>query len=375
MAGVIHDVNQMLAVVIGRAGLLLSRGPDLELEANLQAMELAARDATSMLLRVNSSAEDPPTGEVPWVSLRQTVAEAGMLIAPPGGASWSKDTDSAWSLEIGIPADLAAGIPAQIVREVLNNLLLNSLEASPDGVGIQVAGTARQSRVLLTFADDGPGLSETVRATLFQPGHSTSELPGRGIGLAGCRNLLRKWGGELRLGGQKGPGAVFELDLPEAGTAVTTAGAAAGQVQPGRSVLIVDDELAVREMLGDVMAELGCTVALARDSVQALEIFVPGGFDVVILDQSLPGMQGEELAGFLRRKDPAVAIILASGWGKEKILAGVDPDHVDLTTVKPLEMSKMVALLSEGATLVDRRRGTDIKDGTLDSKSGREKER
>ena len=385
LAGVVHDVNQMLAVVIGRAGLLLRRGPGDRWEENLRAVELAARDAAAMLSRVSGSTAGRPPGEVSCASLRETATEAGILITPRGEVSWGTEADSVWSLANEIPAGLSADLPAQVVREVLNNLLLNSLEAAPDGVRIRISGAVRENRALLTFADDGPGLPESARAKLFQPGPSTSGLPGRGLGLAACRKLLLGWGGEMRLAESRGPGAVFELDLPRGGSTFGAQGAVsqpAGEptegVTPGhsrRSILIVDDELAVREMLGEVMAELGCDVALAKDAAQALEVFAPGTLDVVFLDQSLPGMQGDELAGLLREMDSAVAIVLASGWGREKMLGAVDPGHVDLTAVKPLEMSKMVDLLAEGAALADRRRAAGGEDGNGNSQPGREAKR
>ncbi len=375
LAGVIHDVNQMLAVILGRTGLLLRRGQDVELEKNLRTIELAARDAATMLARVNGYSESAADEDDPLVPLRQTAAESGMLISPAGGSGWEEDSGSKWSLKNDIPADLATDIPSQVVREVINNLLLNSLEAGLDGIRIRISGQERENRVVLVFIDDGPGLPETARANLFQPGTSSSGQPGRGIGLAGCRALLQKWGGDLHWVESMDSGAMFELDLPKAsprspgGQAVTTT---AGKstcldrtTQPRRSVLIVEDELTVREMLEEVMTELGCTVTLARDSDQALDIFAPGTFDLAFLDQSLPGLQGQELAGLLRQQDSAVAIVLFSGWGREKVLAEVDTRDVDLTATKPLELSKMMDLLSAGSALVDRRRADGNQIGDL----------
>ncbi len=142
----------------------------------------------------------------------------------------------------------------------------------------------------------------------------------------------------------------------------------------GRSVLIVEDEPAVREMFGEMMIELGCEATLVRDSAQALDVFASDTFDVVFLDQSLPGMQGDELASILRDRDPAVAIVLVSGWGRENVLAGADTNHVDLTAAKPLEILRVVELLSEGSALAERRRATPGRAGNLDSKPEKEAE-
>ena len=369
LAGVIHDVNQMLAVVMGRAGLLLHRGRNKELEVDLHAIELAARDAAAMLARIGGAAPDSSAPEADCAPLRKTVADAGLLITPGGGASWGMP---GWRLGNEVPADLAADVPAQVVREVLNNLILNSLEAAPAGVEIQVTGGLRGDRAVLVFTDNGPGVPEVRRANLFQPGGSSSGEPGRGIGLAGCRNLLQRWGGDLTLLEHADTGAGFELDLPRAESVSPAEQAAVPHAGPtGRSVLIVDDEPAVRDMLGEVMTELGCVVTQARDADEALAVFSPGTFDVVFLDQSLPGRQGDELAAIIRGRDPVVAIALATGWGREKILAELDPEHVDLKAVKPLDMSKMMDLLSRGSALADERRTAALKDDLGDVESGR----
>lgn len=360
LAGAVHDVNQMLAVVAGRAGLLRRRGPGPDWDANLRAMELAAQDAASILARLVAGEPDCDGGEGPAAVLREAVDDAGLLIIPPTGEPWDNAGTGDWRLENGLPADLAAALPAQVVREVLNNLLLNSLEASPGGVTVTCTGAIRNGRAFLLVRDNGPGLPAAVRSEVFRPGFSTSMEPGRGVGLAACRALLQRWHGDLRVAGQDGPGAAFELELPLAGQPDATVDSAPAADAHGaratRRVLIVDDESAVRDMLSEVMAELGCRVTTARNSAEALAEFVPGAYDLVVLDQSLPGMQGDELAARLRENDPAVAIVLATGWGREQALSGVNPKHVDLTATKPLALSKIMELLADGSALTGGRR-------------------
>jgi CheY-like chemotaxis protein len=375
LAGAIHDVNQMLAVITGRAGLLLRRGPGSDWEKNLRAVELAARDAGAILARLDSGEAVPGSDREFETRLRDAVAEAGLLIGPPTGEPWSEDEGATWILENEVPEDLLAAMPGQIVREVLSNLLLNSLEASSQGVAVKVSSTIQNRCAVLVYRDNGPGLPKAIMESMFQPGRSTSGDAGRGIGLAGCQALLRRWTGDLRLADEQGSGAAFEVHLPLTDTVYAPdESTAPPHVQPARSVLIVDDEMSVRDMLADVMAELGCHVAQAKDSGEALALFGPGAFDMVFLDQSLPGMLGDELAGVLREKDPAVAIVLATGWGREKALDGVNPDHVDLTAIKPLAMQKMVELLSEGSALADRRRKLFGPEGHGNTISEREKE-
>ena len=122
------------------------------------------------------------------------------------------------------------------------------------------------------------------------------------------------------------------------------------------TILVVDDEPAVRDMLSDVLAELDCRVTAVRDAKSALERFVPGEFGLALVDQSLPGLSGLELAAKLRERDPCLAVGLITGWGQEELLASVDPDIVDMTATKPLEWTRIIGLLDKGESLNRQRR-------------------
>jgi len=360
LAGAMHDVRQMLAVISGRAGVLLARVTDDPCRESLRAIELAALDAGFILDRLDRASRGEAAGEPESAPLRQSAEDAVLLITPPDGAEWNADPAGRWFLENEIDGNLVVAMPAQNIREVLGNLLLNALEASPEGVTIRLAGERRDDRVVITLTDDGPGVPAQAREAIFEAGVSTSGRAGRGVGLAGCRRLLARWAAELRLAPPPSTGAAFELDLPLADGEPATSDA----VDTSRTVplpdecrvLIVDDERAVREMLTDVMAELGAMAIAARSATEAMAAFEPDAFDLVVLDQSLPGTQGDELAARLRASDAAVAVALITGWGGDEKLAAADPAHVDLTARKPLDIGKMKELLAEGAALTARRR-------------------
>lgn len=366
-SAVAHDVNQMLAVILGRVGLLLSRQPDGQARAHLQAIELACRDAAAIVARLR-----PVAGQQTASSClpADQVAAAVDLIQPPAGP-WlsSRPLDAPagrWALIADVPADLAAAVPAQVLREVLVNLLLNALEAAPGGGTITVTARACGARVQLRVADDGPGFptapagGDEVRA---------GGRPGRGIGLAGCRQLLARHGGLLSVEPAPAGGAVVILDLPGAGmpaidptgvaAARGTEAAAVRELSTGERVrvLVVDDEPAVREMLADVLAELGCAVATAPDAGSALADFRAGDFQIALLDQSLPGMAGAQLAAALRASDPCLAVFLMTGWGNEDALAAANLRDVDFTARKPIAFDRLKGLLEEAADLYRRRRG------------------
>lgn len=365
-AGAVHDINQMLGVITGRAELLMHREAAGPFQEDLQAIALAAHDAAAMLRRYHRGIpHEARDGQEAAVNLHSAAEAVALLIRPAAGRRWTEPadgpTETGWVFERDVPQHLFTSVPGQVVREVLSNLLVNALEVLPDGGHILLDAMADPERVILTVADDGPGLDKETARRIFEPGFTTHEGEFRGIGLAGSRQLLKCFDGRLNISPHRGPGAMFMLDLPrvqpppEKDTPKEPIGGDRLQVA-GLRVLVVDDEPSVRDMLGDVLAELKCEVACAGNAAKAIEIFKPGGFDLAIIDQTLPGATGLNLASDLRERDARLVVALISGWGQEEVLAGADPAVVDMVATKPLEWKRITEILDKAAGLVIQRK-------------------
>jgi len=368
-AGAVHDVNQMLAVIMGRAELLQQREVSDSRREDLGAIILAAGDAAAMLKRLQRGLPPPQgQGDQAAVNLREAAQAVSLLIRPEKTRRWAQPEDDpgpqSWVFDLAVPADLFTSVPGQVVREVLSNLLVNALEVLPDGGIIRVDAGADQGRVVMTVTDNGSGLDKETAHRIFEPGFTSSNGEFRGIGLAGSRQLLKCYDGRLDLGPDQGPGAQFQLDLPsvEHTSGVPESGTSPPVGQDSRPVsfpvLVVDDEPAVRDMLSDVLTELECRVTAVPDAKSAIDRFVPGEFGLALLDQTLPGQSGLELAARLREKDSCLAVVLITGWGQEEVLASVDPAIVDMTATKPLEWTRIIELLDRGESLNRQRRET-----------------
>jgi len=363
-AAVVHDVNQMLGIILGRAGQLRERASDAGQRQGLEAIIQAAGDAGLMLLRLTGDGPcDDPGVEMAIRPLVDHVRTSASLVQPPAGQGWATSAESAersWRLEIDVAAALATSVPGAVVREVLNNLLLNALAALPEGGRIAISADDRSvSSIRLLVADDGCGIGADVRDRIFTAGFTTSGVVGRGVGLAGCRQLLRQYGADLQLAPDGGPGSIFVLDLPTAAAAPVDenpepAEGVGSEIEA--TVLVVDDEPGLREMMADVLEAWGCQVSSFSSGEAALAEFAGERYDLVVIDQSLPGMNGQTLAARLRTIDPAVSTVLVSGWGNEQVLAGADPQVVDFTARKPLETERIRELVRLGAAMTGRRR-------------------
>ncbi len=366
-AGVVHDVNQMLAVIMGRAELLKQREGSASRREDLEAIILAVGDAAAMLKRLQRGLPPPQgQGDQAAVNLRDAARAVSLLIRPEKTRRWVLPEEDpgqqSWVFDLAVPEDLFTSVPGQVVREVLSNLLVNALEVLPDGGIIRIDAGADQGRVVMTVTDNGPGLDKKTAHRIFEPGFTSRDGEFRGTGLAGSRQLLKCYDGRLEIGPDQGPGAQFRLDLPRmeptspvTGTEISRP---AGQDSRPASfpVLVVDDEPAVRDMLSDVLTELDCRVTAVRDAKSAMDRFVPSEFGLALVDQTLPGTSGLELAAWLRERDPCLAVVLITGWGQEQILATVDSAIVDMTATKPLEWTRIIELLDRGESLNRQRR-------------------
>ena len=153
--------------------------------------------------------------------------------------------------------------------------------------------------------------------------------------------------------------AAFGLELPAAETRVPTATTRDEALAPGvesGAVVVVDDDVAMREMMNDVLQALGQQVTVLPDATAALAVCDAGTWQVAFVDVKLPDRSGRDLAEQLRRRDPALAVVLVSGWGTDIDEAATDPS-VDLTARKPLSLSTITRLLESGQRLNRRRRG------------------
>src|SRR5438132_425031 len=223
------------------------------------------------------------------------------------------------------------GRPAALT-EAMTNLILNALDAMPDGGTLRIA--TRQERggpVTITVGDSGVGMSEAVRQRVFEPFFSTKGEAGSGLGLSMAYSIVRRHGGDIHVDSQPGRGATFTLTFP----------AARERAKPGRParpetawrrarVLVVDDEPKVLATLAELLQSTGHTVIPAPSGAAALAAYAPGHFDAVLTNLGMAGMNGWEFAERLRAVDPNVAILFITGWG----LREEDQDRLDTLKVR-----------------------------------------
>ncbi len=312
LAGVAHELNNPLAIVMGRASLLESKcdaGSEIASDA-LRIREAAERCGRIVRTFLDMARRRPTQRSS--VALADVVRAAAELL---GYAYRSHAIDLQLLLDPALPRVRAD--PDQLCQVVLN-LLVNAQQALAAVEGprqVTVSSGCTFDGVWLRVADNGPGLADAVRERIFESFFTTkAEGLGTGIGLSVSRALVHEHGGELVLEpATAGSGACFRLDLPiEAAAAPPTApaGSSAAPVQEVAALarlLVVDDEAEIASMLRDMLEHAGYEASTAASGAMALEMLDMARFDAIVCDLHMPAMDGAALWREVSTRHPRLA--------------------------------------------------------------------
>jgi PAS domain S-box-containing protein len=326
LAGVAHELNNPLAIVLGRASLLeekceqldgLSTDQQAGLRADAQRIREAADRCGRIVRTFLNMARSKPPQRAP-VAFNELVQAATEMLA----YTW-RSHGITLELQLADALPQVNADPDQIGQVVLN-LLVNAQQAlaSSQGprrvrvsTGLERPRPDREPRVWLRVADSGPGIEPDLAEKIFEPFFTTkAEGIGTGLGLAVSRSLAREHGGNLGLEFlppvQSLGGACFRLTLPLSGEAgpPTASTPLDENLQAERSrVLVVDDEAEVAELIRDMLESAGHEVAVAESGAVALELLDTARFDAIVSDLRMPDMDGAALRREVQRQHPALA--------------------------------------------------------------------
>ncbi len=316
LAGVAHELNNPLSIVVGRAALLQSSTADPAVLAQARTIASAAdRCARIVKTFLELARQRPPA--------RRQVDLAVMIDDTMGLLGYGLRAAGivfAVEVEAGLP-ELWAD-PDQLAQ-VLINLVVNAQHAlaqRPEPRRLKVAAShdAGVDAIVLAVADNGPGISPAIRSRIFDPFFTTKPVgEGTGLGLAMSLGHVRSHGGSLDIEQTPGGGATFVVRLPRTapGGAAAEAAASASPPSARRRVLIVDDEPEIAELLRDILAADGHAVGMAQGGEEALRRLAAEPFDLVLSDLMMPGLDGPGLWRELQalQPDPLPRFVLVTG--------------------------------------------------------------
>ena len=318
--GIAHDFNNLLQAILGYAQLMArSPGNADVVRRGLDVIEKAANGGAETVRRIQKFARLRPDEPFVTMDLNQVVRDSLAITRPrweekkvKGGVPLQLE------LELG-PVPVVMGRPAEL-NEVITNLVLNAIDAMPKGGTLRIRTRLGDHRhALITVADTGMGMSEEVRKKVFDPFFTTKGEEGTGLGLSVSHSIVERHGGDLKVDSRPGEGTTFTITLPigMSPSGEATPGGEPGIERKGR-ILLVDNDPQVLSILGEMLKDAGHHVLPVPSGPEALRVFVPSGFDLVITNVGMPEMSGWDVAEQLRARDPNVPVIFITGWGLQE---------------------------------------------------------
>ena len=343
-SGMAHHLNNLFAVILGRLETLLVKVPDQEARRYLEIVQRAAQDGAEVVRRVQRFSRVQPVSRTVPVDLNQLAQEVLELTRP----RWHNEAllrqiriDTA--LDLGTIRPVAGELAP--LREVLMNLLLNGIDAMPDGGRLILKTWMTGPDVHCAVSDTGAGMSEEVRHRALDPFFTTKGPKSTGLGLSVTYGIVQRHNGKLEIDSAPGRGTIVTITLPAMGTAMSAPATAASPALPAPShlrVLIVDDEPEVRSALADMLGIAGHTAFQAAGGREALAWLEAGQpVDLVLTDMGMPGMMGSEVARAIRGRWPHLKIGLMTGWDETEGLVADATSIVDFTLAKPFELKTL----------------------------------
>jgi PAS domain S-box-containing protein len=329
--GIAHDFNNLLVGILGNASLVEELlPPDSTLLPLIQDV-VGASEKAAQLTHQMLAYSGKGRFVISRVDLSSEVEEILPLISRPIPKTCSVHLDLAQNIPL-ILADKSQ------LQQILMNLVINAAEACGTRPGIVLIKTSRCERddftlppgfgldaivpgtyVRLEVSDNGSGMSEEVKAKIFDPFFST-KFTGRGLGLSAVLGIIRSHKGSIEVESTPGKGTTFRVYFPAVSGSVEVK--ERGTASPGPNitgtVLVVDDEPIVRSTAKSTLEKSGFQVILAEDGEIGVQKFVQFAdrIAVVILDLTMPVMDGEAALGHIKRIDPGARVILTSGFDR-----------------------------------------------------------
>ena len=333
--GIAHDFNNLLVGMLGNAALVAEKLPaDSELLEEVEGIQLAASHAADLCQQMLAYS-GKGRFVVERVDLTVVVEDLRQIVGSPA----TRMVEWNYALETELP-DIEVDV-AQ-VRQVVMNLLTNAAEAQKERPGVIQVTTGivevvdgepvfgavdldleAGPYVYLSVSDQGVGMDEETLARIFDP-FFTTKFTGRGLGLAAVLGIVRGHQGAVQVTSRPREGSTFRVMLPVAAAAEEIdlpIGPTPPRWEADGVVLVVDDEPVVRRVLQRMLENMGLEVLLAECGPDAIDIYRERGegIDLVIMDQTMPKMNGAEAFQAIRKLDPMARVMLSSGYAEEEL--------------------------------------------------------
>jgi signal transduction histidine kinase/ActR/RegA family two-component response regulator len=306
VAGIAHELNNPLTIVIGNIQLMLMRERNEKNVESLSRIQDGAERASKIVKNLLTFARQE-TPERKLVNVNTIIRKSVELRSYELRVS---NIEISTELDQSLPETMAD--PHQL-QQVFLNLIVNAEHAMIEAHGkglLRVKSRREEGRILIFFSDDGPGIPNENLHRIFEPFFTTKAVgKGTGLGLSICQGIIVEHGGKIDVESTPGRGTTFVIELPIQKWASETPAVAPPVRVPSvakRRILVVEDELQIRLLLQDILKALGHQVEVASNGRIALGMMDNKNYDLIITDVKMPELSGAEFYAAIKRKGAAL---------------------------------------------------------------------
>ena len=346
-SGVAHDFNNALAAILGNTQLLLYTAQDEELKETLRTIEKVAKDSSQTVRRLQDFTRKRVHQELFRVDVNSIIKDSIEITKP----KWKDEAQSR-----GVPIEIVSNfeeIPSvsgndSELRGVFTNMILNAIEAMPEGGKMEICTFEKKKDVIIQISDTGVGIAEEVKKKIFEPFFTTKPFSNTGLGLSMSYGIIKRFGGEIEVVSELGYGTTFTIILP-AGEVEKDEAVAPQTIKQGRQarILVIDDEEVVRSVLSRMLANVNHQVTLAANGEKGIQLFKEEKFDMVLTDLGMPGMSGWEVCRMIKKISPDTPVGMITGWGAEMSQSKMDEYGLDFLISKPFDLNQVLNVVAE----------------------------
>ncbi|MBI3765166.1 MAG: PAS domain S-box protein, partial [Ignavibacteriales bacterium] len=355
-SGIAHDFNNILGIVMGHASLIeMSKNKPEDFPASIKALNNAARRGAGLVRQLLTFARKSELLFEP-VSIHSTVDEITRLL----GETFPKTITTVTKIEQHLPMIHA---DATQLHQVMLNLCVNARDAMPRGGTLSITATrvtceavrhtfpkaSASEYIAINVSDTGMGMDEATKKRIFEPFFTTKDRDkGTGLGLATVYGIIQSHHGFIDVESTIGKGTTFYLYFPVQQSADDNLRSKEGEREEiaggAETILVVEDEEMLRELVKTILSTKGYTILTANDGVQAIEVYKNHALEIalVLSDVGLPKLEGTEV--FLKVKDlnPKVKVILASGFWDPEMKAALFGSGIKDCIQKPYSPNELL---------------------------------
>lgn len=348
--GVAHDFNNMLTAILGRAQMTLHQIKDKKAIRNLQIIEQAALDAAETVRRLQDFARVRTDHAFNIIDLNE-VLKAALEIIKPRLDEQRETLDTAIELNVDLAEISPVEGNAGELREAFINILINSIQAMPNGGQLTISSRQEGDSIVILVSDTGIGMTSDVRRRVFDPFFTTKE--GLGMGLSIVYGTIKRHGGQIRVSSKPKMGSTFTIEIPVIQRSEVNAVEAglqennSNKKNKGATILVVDDDRNCRDILNEILVEDGHEVDVAANGREALSLAEQKHYDLVIADFGLSDISGTKVASHIKRHSSKTQVIIVTGWGGQLDLTSLEEQEINNVISKPFITQEVLKVVSQ----------------------------